>query len=502
MAATPKPTAQGDLRKSPLVHVLASLHRKAASGTLVVWPESGQGGQDRILFASGLPVAARPFDRRHGSLLGLLEALADRAAGAYAFFAEDLVGEGAVTGALEPASLFHAMVHATRRSDGLERVLASRGESLLRVKRGLTPRSLGLDREEAEVLDVMRAAPTSASELITRSGRPEVARRLLYLLELTLGLEILDADAPAPQPSPSATSSGPRPGTERSQATGDAARSPSDPRVTRPVSSPAMSAVTYPEMPAGLGEADATRWGEIVTRARAEDAQTFYQVLDVAQAASTHEIELAFVRMAKLTHPDRLGPALAPLRPHADRLFRRATEGREVLVDPKARAAYDAQISEGGGTPAAERHIRQVVEAALDYQKVDLLLRKRAFGGALAILDRNIELSPEVADYPAKKAYAIMLERGVDDRAAREEILALVDRALALDERHEGAHFTKGQLLKKMGDPRGALTHFRAAVEANPHNIDAAREVRLATMKKSSEAGDESLLGRLFKKKS
>jgi curved DNA-binding protein CbpA len=498
MAATPKPTAQGDLRKSPLVHVLASLHRKAANGTLVVWPESGQGSQDRILFASGLPVSARPADPRHGSLLGLLEALADRAAGAYAFFAEDLVGEGAVKDALEPPALFHAMVHATRRSDGLDRILASRGESLLRVKRGLTPRSLRLDREEAEVLDVLRAAPTSASELIARSGRPEVARRLLYLLELTLGLETLEAAA---QPSPSTTASDPRPQTKRSEAARDTARSPSEPRVTRPVSSPAMS-VTYPEMPPGLGEAEAARWSEIVTRAQAEDAQTFYQILDVAQTASTHEIELAFVRMAKLTHPDRLGPALAPLRPHADRLFRRATEGREVLVDPQARATYDAQIGEGGGTPAAERHIRQVVEAALDYQKVDLLLRKRAFGGALAILDRNIELSPEVADYPAKKAYAIMLERGVDDRAAREEILALVDRALALDERHEGAHFTKGQLLKKMGDPRGALTHFRAAVEANPHNIDAAREVRLATMKKSSEAGDESLLGRLFKKKS
>src|SRR5690606_1803361 len=108
---------------------------------------------------------------------------------------------------------------------------------------------------------------------------------------------------------------------------------------------------------------------------------------------------------------------------------------------------------------------------------------------------------PEIADYPAKKAYALLLVHGVQDRIVREEILALLDRALQLDEKHEGAHFTKGQVLKKMGDPRSALAHFRAAAEANPHNIDAAREVRLASMKKEEGGAEDSFLGRLFKKK-
>jgi curved DNA-binding protein CbpA len=481
MAETPKPIAQGDLRKSPLVHVLASLYRKSATGTLVIWPESGQGGQDRIRFVSGLPTAARPVAPSAGSLLAVLEGMADRAAGAYAFYADDLVGEGSVRGSLEPARLFHSLVHATSRTDGFARVVAGRGDSLLRVKRGLTAQQLGLRQEEAEVLDVLRAAPTTVGDLVSRSGRPDVARKLIYLLELWDGLDTLDGAAPKP------------PSTEPTRQ--PAAR-------PAPVLAPKRVQVTYPDPPEGLGETDLIRWNDVVARAKAEDAQTFYEVLDVTPNASMQEIESAFVKMAKLTHPDRLGPALAPLRTHADRLFRRATEARECLVDAKARADYDKQVREGGGTPAADRHVRDVVEAALDYQKVDLFLRKKAFDDAIAILDRNIALSPGIADYPAKKAHALMLSRGTDDAGVRAQIVALLDRALGLDEKHEGAHFTKGQLLKKMGDSRGALVHFRAAVEANPHNIDAAREVRLSTLKKGEGSGDEGgLLGKLFKKK-
>src|SRR5690606_24487708 len=131
------------------------------------------------------------------TLQPLLESLANRAGGAFAFYAEDLVGAEAAAATLAPAALIRAMVHATRRADGLERVLAARGDALLRVKRGITAGQLGLDAMEAEVLDVLRAAPTSAAELPQRSGRREVARRLLYLLELIGALELMEK-APAP----------------------------------------------------------------------------------------------------------------------------------------------------------------------------------------------------------------------------------------------------------------------------------------------------------------
>lgn len=508
MSQTPQPIAQGDLQKSPLAHIVASLHRRAATGTLVIWPESGQGGQDRVYFEAGVPVAARALDPSIRSVTTLLERLADRARGAYAFYGEDLVGSRELTGAPSPTTLLRALVHATHREDGLERLLERRGDSILRVRRGLTPASLGLDREETEALDVLRAAPTTAAQFIERSGRAHVARRLLYLLELVDGLDVLDpasvASAPSSNPPPSASRSGewtarPAHTTPERPISSPGMRAAGS--IDRPASNPAMRVpLDFPEPPASLPEAERARWEELVARAKAEDAQNHYELLGVAPNADANEIEAAFVRLAKLVHPDRLGPHLAPLRRHADHLFRRATDARKILITPEPRAEYDRQVAEGGGSPASERRVRETVEAALDYQKVDLLLRKRAYDAALAIIDRNLELSPDVAEYPAKKAQVLFHRDGLDAREPREAILALLDRALALDPKHELANFVKGQALKKLGDPRTALAHFRVVVEVNPHNIDAARELRLASMKKGEAS--ESLLGRLFKKKS
>ncbi|MDP5227206.1 MULTISPECIES: J domain-containing protein [Arthrobacter] len=70
-----------------------------------------------------------------------------------------------------------------------------------------------------------------------------------------------------------------------------------------------------------------------------------YEVLGVAVTASTQEIKVAYRKAARITHPDHGGD---PER------FRAVTRAYEVLVDEKARAAYDAGYG-ALGRPAAER---------------------------------------------------------------------------------------------------------------------------------------------------
>jgi hypothetical protein len=90
-----------------------------------------------------------------------------------------------------------------------------------------------------------------------------------------------------------------------------------------------------------------------------------------------------------------------------------------------------------------------------------------------------------------------------------------------MNDRCEKAYFWRGMLNKRVGKPESAYRDFRKAVDLNPHNIDAAREVRLHNMRggpkgrsssppqvtrssplpaKPSKADDKSLLGRFFKK--
>lgn len=64
----------------------------------------------------------------------------------------------------------------------------------------------------------------------------------------------------------------------------------------------------------------------------------YYQVLGVKSTASVKEIKTAYKRLARLQHPDLNGDV-----PGAAKAFVQISHARDVLLDPKRRAAYDAQ---------------------------------------------------------------------------------------------------------------------------------------------------------------
>src|SRR6185503_2306822 len=64
----------------------------------------------------------------------------------------------------------------------------------------------------------------------------------------------------------------------------------------------------------------------------------YYQVLGVKSTASVKEIKTAYKRLARLQHPDLNGGL-----PEAAQAFVQISHARDILLDPKRRAAYDAQ---------------------------------------------------------------------------------------------------------------------------------------------------------------
>jgi tetratricopeptide (TPR) repeat protein len=120
----------------------------------------------------------------------------------------------------------------------------------------------------------------------------------------------------------------------------------------------------------------------------------------------------------------------------------------------------------------------------------------------MQLLRSALEKSPEDADYHALYAWILHLMNPTLP-APLDEMLRSLDRALKSNPRHERAHYYKGVVLKRLKREAEALRHFRAAAEINPHNVDAAREVRLAAMRRESkppQSGASGVLSRLFKK--
>ena len=121
---------------------------------------------------------------------------------------------------------------------------------------------------------------------------------------------------------------------------------------------------------------------------------------------------------------------------------------------------------------------------------------------ALDDLKQILRLTKDEPDYHAMYAWLLMKLNPNDD-GPLEEMMESIQTALELFEDHEKANLQKAQILRRMGKPREALRLFRKVVEINPRNTEAAREVRIATMrtKEKDDGGKFGGLGKLFRKK-
>jgi curved DNA-binding protein CbpA len=218
-------------------------------------------------------------------------------------------------------------------------------------------------------------------------------------------------------------------------------------------------------------------------------------MLGLDATAGASKARDAYFEMVKRLHPDRLPPPLAPLAQVAQRVFSALTDAHDTLLDEEKRLRYIGIVRDGGGTPAAQRKLEQTIEGTVEFQKAEVL-RKSDAASAEQHARRAIELDPEQADYYALLAW-ILFERYPGDGAPLAEMLALVDKAIGMYEKHDRAHYYRGAVLRRSGREGDAVRAFRRAVELNPKNVDAQREVRLADMRakkggapKSSEPTD------------
>lgn len=536
MTEAPKPLAQGDLAQTPLAHVLLSLLERGLDGTLAIWPETERAGQDRVLFAKGVPVDARLLEPAATLERGLLP-LFHRVRGPYAFYGSDLVGQTKLRDTVDPYHLLAAALRGGVRQDVVDAVLARYGDRPVRVNASTALGRFELVPKERAVLDVLRAQPQSARALADTTGEPKVATRLLYLLAITQQLEIFSGEvgrkslvegvtsgatsggATGPHAAATASSAATssmaaaarKPdtfeesffvppsaeGTSKPSAPSASSSSNTPSSATHAGASSASSGARQssnstrrpgepeppPAMPPNLAAEHAARWREIVAYAEKIDGQTFFEMLGVPQTVSPDEARTAYFALVKKWHPDRLVPDLLPLKPTAERIFRHLTEAHETLVDVDKRGPYLKAVQGGGGTPKAERELQAVLEAAMQFQKIDVLVRKRDFGTALRLLDEILLLAPEEADYHAARGQVIFKQHGTQDPRQIEAALRAVEAALTRDDRCERALVTKAEILQRTGKENESFAIWKRVHELYPRNVEAQRMKRIADMR-------------------
>jgi len=101
----------------------------------------------------------------------------------------------------------------------------------------------------------------------------------------------------------------------------------------------------------------------------------YYQVLGVKSTASVKEIKAAYKRLARLQHPDLNGGL-----PEATKAFVEILRARDILIDPKRRAAYDAQrnayATKGAYAPVVNPTVETYVRRARSDVRINENLEK------------------------------------------------------------------------------------------------------------------------------
>lgn len=227
--------------------------------------------------------------------------------------------------------------------------------------------------------------------------------------------------------------------------------------------------------------------------------QDHYQVLDVARDATVDEIRAAYFELAKSYHVDRFSNMdLERYRLVAEEVFRRISRASKVLGDVDERSNYDVYLErKAKGLPT---DVNAILEADNLFQRARMLVNRGNGANALPMLTRAIEVNSVDPEFQSYYVYARYLSEGEPFfEEAKQRLGAIVKEHRDLGP----AHDFLGRIYRAEGNLGMAAQHLQRAIEIDPKNGTAVRELRLVQMRttKKKESGTKGgLLNRLLKR--
>lgn len=203
-----------------------------------------------------------------------------------------------------------------------------------------------------------------------------------------------------------------------------------------------------------------------------------YELLGVSPGAGSDQIQAAFERLARLSHPvnaPRFGNAgsegaLAVL-------FESATRAYETLMDPEQRRAYNER--EMIDVPAAaasgeQREAERRTIARDQFQRAQAYVKAGDLHNAISLLEQAVQTDPR-AEYWIGLGRLQAHNPGWKDRA-----LESFRRALLLEPQNAEGHYASAQFFEQQGELERARSLYQTAVRIDPGHLEAV--ARLAAL--------------------
>ncbi len=138
-------------------------------------------------------------------------------------------------------------------------------------------------------------------------------------------------------------------------------------------------------------------------------------------------------------------------------------------------------------TPRPSMAAPELLDLPSKVKRVEQLLPRRAYDEALPLIRAVCVEAPNEAKHQGLLAL-VMFSRSSEDTAVAKEVVDAVNLALRLNEDEPNALYTKALCYKRVGKDREAMHYFKRTVAVDSTNIDAARELRLYTLRGTEES--------------
>ena len=163
---------------------------------------------------------------------------------------------------------------------------------------------------------------------------------------------------------------------------------------------------------------------------RAENSQTYYELLDLPLDADTAAIKNRYFMLAKSFHPDLFHRQTEPeTHRRIQEAFTKMAQAYDVLKDEKTREVYDYKIGKDDGNldnPMAARNLSETEKQALDsFERGFSYLIDENYDEAVTLLGRAVHLTSGNARYHAYYAKALAADRATQRQAETEFLTAV-----------------------------------------------------------------------------
>jgi tetratricopeptide (TPR) repeat protein len=438
---------------------------------------------DTVSIQYGLRELAR---RKTIALFGLPQ-------GNYAYYAnvDLLAGSGRLRTAEDVLPIvWRGFVAQPPEESAIHGVIEKLGKRLLKLKDGHELDAFEFGEELGLAPTQLRTAPSGIEQLMGLAPQPSMVRSMIYLLALTKQVEVAPTQPPAaavqnvappmpPRPPPVPQGGAKPPPVPKAMPAPVAAPQPA-------TAEPVVASEPHPKLKEGQ---------QLLAQL---EHKNYFEMFDLANDASPDDVRTAFPKTVAPWHPDKA--PVPELRSLYEEIFGVYNSAFATLNNKESRSHYEQSLGGGGGTIAAQKKVAAVLDTVQDVHRAEIAFKRKDYVEAERLLRRVLAATDD--DISALLALAQCLLE-VDPVRYADEVIGHAAKVFKCAEGNDRARLYMGQALKAKGDIPRARACFKQALELNPQNIEALRELRLVEMRlqqRRDEKAQQSSIGGLLNK--